>query len=51
MPLIFELRKPVKLKTHPSHSSSGPDSRGLSVILLMHFFSMKLLFWRKNYSR
>ena len=42
MPLIFELRKPVKLKTHPSHASSGPDSRGLSVILLMHFFQYEI---------
>ena len=37
MPLIFELRKPVKLKTHP-----GPDSRGLSVILLMYFFQYEI---------
>ena len=42
MLLIFELRKPVKLKTHPSHSSSGPDSRGLSVILLTHFFQYEI---------
>lgn len=42
MPLIFELRKPVKLKTHPSHSSSGSDSGGLSVILLMHFFQYEI---------
>ena len=42
MLLIFELRKPVKLKKHPSHLSSGPDSRGLSVILLMHFFQYEI---------